>query len=329
MSTIGTTIQIVNQDTGLAFSLPFYTRVTASPGFSVSEIAVGSIEEMVFSEYPSPRNIALRLLSGGDVQVGTSTGVYPFILSGVGDSMLLCLNSGNLGEITTVTSSADVGHSLSGKYFELYDNAGLVRVWFNLASAIASGSFTFGNPEFGDDVRVNGTTITLGSGTFTIAEVTAAINALASVSATHNGTVISILAASPGVAGNSITLASTVAMAGSLVRSGPTLTDGADASTAPSPGGGRLIPVVIARNATATVVATAATAAIDADIKFLATSTGAVITITDTEIGSRTNATAGTTGWAVPVETRAGSNNAPIYLKSASTSQLMVAVAPK
>jgi phage tail sheath gpL-like len=87
--------------------------------------------------------------------------------------------------------------------------------------------------------------------------------------------------------------------------------------------------VVIARNATATVVATAATAAIDADIKFLATSTGAVITITDTEIGSRANATTGTTGWAVPVETRAGSNNAPIYLKSASTSQLMVAVAPK
>ena len=328
MSTIGTTIQIVNQDTGLAFSLPFYTRTTLSPGFSVSEIAVASTEETVFSEYAVPRNIALRLLSGAEVQVGTTSGVYPFSLSGAGDSMLLCLNSGNLGEITTVTASADVNHFLSGKYFELYDISGLVRVWFNMIAFAASGTITYGNPTYGDSVTVNGTTITLGAGMFTINEVTTAIDALASVSATHNGTVITIVAASLGTGGNAITL-NTYSSVGALVKSGPTLTGGVDASTAPSAGAGRLIPVVIARNATATVIATAVTVAVDAEPKFVATSTGAVITVTDQEIGIRTNATAGNTGWTAPVETRAGGNVASVYLKSASTSQVMVAVVPK
>ena len=164
---------------------------------------------------------------------------------------------------------------------------------------------------------------------FTINEVTTAIDALASVSATHNGTVITIVAASPGTGGNAITLASYSTEAGALVKSGPTLTGGVDASTAPSAGAGRLIPVVIARNATATVIATAVTVAVDAEAKFVATSTGAVITVTDQEIGIRTNATAGNTGWAAPVETRAGGNVASVYLKSASTSQVMVAVVPK
>lgn len=65
----------------------------------------------------------------------------------------------------------------------------------------------------------------------TIAGLTALVNALATVTATNNGTTITITAATAGTAGNSITLAKGVGNSGTLDISGATLTGGDDANT--------------------------------------------------------------------------------------------------
>jgi len=87
--------------------------------------------------------------------------------------------------------------------------------------------------------------------------------------------------------------------------------------------------VDITEGATANAIATALAAALDADAGFdSATSSGAVVTITDRYTGTRSAATAGTTGWATPTETQAGAASPSVFLKSTGTSQVMVAVAP-
>lgn len=103
------------------------------------------------------------------------------------------------------------------------------------AAVAATGSVTYGVPANGDTITVAGTLFTKvaaapGPNEFTnITELTALIDALASVSATDNGAVISIVAATPGVAGNAITLAKT---GSALTLSGATLAGGTNAVAA-------------------------------------------------------------------------------------------------
>lgn len=100
----------------------------------------------------------------------------------------------------------------------------------SVSAAKASGTVTYGSPSNGDTITIAGTVFTKaasgGAAAFsTIAELTALIDALASVSATDNGTTITILAATPGTAGNAITMAKT---GSALTLSGATLANGRD-----------------------------------------------------------------------------------------------------
>jgi len=146
MSTIGTSIQVSNQDTGLAFSLPFVSRTTSSPGFSVGEITVTTADDPVTTEYLTPRNVMIRLLSGDDVKVGFSDSVYPMRLSGVDDSALLRLDVEGLREISTFTCGDDTDGSLNQKHILLgLPDGDILGVWFDLGLK-ATASITYGTP---------------------------------------------------------------------------------------------------------------------------------------------------------------------------------------
>ncbi len=104
---------------------------------------------------------------------------------------------------------------------------------FNALLQHAAGAITYGVPSNGDTVVVNGTTLTKaasgGAAEFsTIAELEALIEALAGINSAVNGGSIDIVAASPGIAGNSITLALGGGNTGTMSISGATLTGGVD-----------------------------------------------------------------------------------------------------
>lgn len=335
MSTINTTINVRNQSTGIMFPVN-QSRVTDQDGFSVSQITVVATEEPVSIEYASPRQVTLRLLSGDDVKVGVhlgaSGGIYPLRLSGVNEAMVLRLDVEGLREISTVVCGADTASSLSGNYFDLTDRSNYaVRVWYNMAATAAFGSVTYGSPADTNTLVVNGTTFTKVASAptsvqfTTIEELTALIDGEALISATDDGTTISIVADTAGTAGNAITLAKT---GSALTLSAATLTGGTATSTAPAtPSSGRLLPVVIAEGDTAATVATATQLAVDADTEFTATVLSATVTITDAHTGTRTDVSSGTTGWSVST-TQQGAASPTVYLKSVGTSQVVVAVAP-
>lgn len=134
MSTINTIVQIVHQDTGMSFPLTA-VRTTDSPGFSAGEITVVDAEESVQVEYPTPRHIGLRLLSGDDVKVGVVSGTYPFRLSGANDFMILRLDVEGLRETQTiqVTDEDAAAGSLDGDYITLEGKSGTWAIWFDVA----------------------------------------------------------------------------------------------------------------------------------------------------------------------------------------------------
>lgn len=340
MSTIGTSIQVVNQDTGLAFSIPFTSRTTNTPGFAVGEISVTTAEETVATEYPTPRNVLIRLLSGDDVKVGTVSTVYPFRLSGANDAMVLRLDVEGLRQIDELTFPADVAGSLGGEYFILDDrSASAVWVWFNTgagAGTAATGTITYGAPVNTDTVIVNGTTLTKvasapGANQFTsIAELEVLVEALSGINSSHDGTDVTLTAATVGAAGNGITLALGGGNTGSMTISGAFLTGGIDPCVEPTPSSSRLIEATITVGATAAQVATAVETALNADDEFTATADSAVVTITDKHTGTRTGANAnGISGLTVASPNpQDGAASPTVYLKSAGTSQVVVAVAP-
>ncbi|PIR19821.1 MAG: hypothetical protein COV45_09210 [Deltaproteobacteria bacterium CG11_big_fil_rev_8_21_14_0_20_47_16] len=105
-----------------------------------------------------------------------------------------------------------------------------------LDAVAAGGTITFGIPADGDTVTVDGSLFTKvpgppGANEFSnIGELTALIEALANVNATDDGLIITVTAANPGTAGNSITMVS--ASGAGLTLSGATLLGGSDAIAA-------------------------------------------------------------------------------------------------
>ena len=184
-------------------------------------------------------------------------------------------------------------------------------------------------------VVVNGTTFTYvaaapSSSQFSsISDLNAKVAALALITSTSNGTVISIVADTAGTAGNAITLALGANIAGNTTVSGATLTGGTDASTAPTVTTERLIQVTTVENATAVQVAVALAAALEADAQFIApVPTTSTVVITDQNSGARAPATQGNTGWAAPTVGNQGTDFYDVEIKSVGTSQVVTAVCP-
>lgn len=331
MATIQSQSVLVHIDSGVSSSSASQ-YAAGEETFTNNVISVSTTDETLsLGDIVTPKKVLLKLVSGDDLLIGLDGSTYPFRLSGAGDSTLLRLDVEGRVEISTITCGADTASSLSGGYFDLTDRTGTVRTWMNMVATPAFGSITYGVPAIADTVTVAGTTFTMAAAPspteFTnIAELTALIDALASMSATNNGSIISILATTAGAAGNSLGLAKTGT--GTLTVSGANLTGGSNASTPPAtPGGGRLLPVVIVEDSVSTVVATAVQAALDADAEFNATVLGSVVTAVDQHTGNRTNILAGTTGWSVATP-QSGDTPLVVHLKSVGTSQVVAAIAP-
>ncbi len=334
MSTIQKQSTLVHADSGLA-AASVIQRSSVESAFASSSISVTTTPESItapgdnpLGDVVVPRDVFLKLTLGDDVLVSVDAGTnYPLSLSGEGDCMTLSMDSRTTSAITCV---ADVAGSLGGKYFIIHDLAGPVWVWFDTGAGVAAtDTVTYGAPSNGDTLVVNGTTFTkaaAGSPTefSTIGELTALIEGLANISSGDNGTVITITADTVGLAGNAYTLSKT---GSALTLSGATFSGGIGAGVEPTPTTERLLPVTITVGATANAVADAVAAALDADASFIcANPAAATLSIVDAGQGSRTTITAGTSGFTSP---SASSSTPPvIYVKSLSSSQMVVAVAP-
>jgi hypothetical protein len=241
---------------------------------------------------------------------GTTANATATAAAGSGDTMTVtAITAGYNIEIVTIETLTDGGSGFA---------AANLTGGLNRTAVIVNGT-TFGYKATAP-----------GANQFSsIAELNTLVTGRPLISSTSNGTVISIVADTPGVAGNAITLVREANTAGSLSVSGAgALTGGLDASTAPAePTGGRLLPVVIVKNSANTVVATAILNAINTDAAFLATLATATLTITDAAPGARTAIAAGTSTFTGAA--RSGSTAAPVvWMKSFGTSQVVVAVAP-
>lgn len=168
-------------------------------------------------------------------------------------------------------------------------------------AAAATGSITYGAPDNGDTVVVDGNTFTKvaaapAAGEFTtIAELTALVNALATVNATDDGTTISIVADTAGTAGNSITLSVGGGNTGTLAVSGATLTGGEAVVTVTVNGvafvAGTDFTAATSNTATATSLRAAINASEDVLLAGIVTAggSGADVTITADTAGAAGN----------------------------------------
>jgi hypothetical protein len=364
MSTIQSQLSMFHIDSGLNVSASAQ-RTTVESSFSSDAITVTTTPEAVsLGDITVARQVVMKLVSGDDLLVGLDYGTdgitYPFRLSGAGDSMFVSLDVAGLDrEITTFTAKAenDTGGTLEGDYLILREYAdAIVWVWFDLGTR-GTGTLTSNNTNFGADDQ-----ITIGSKTYTFkvsltptegevligadADATllnlirainhtgtpdthykcAVANTQVSAAASVTAHAFLLTAIDPGVAGNY-----TVSFPVGATLSGGTLTGGAaSGGTAPTVTTQRLISVTVPRSATAIQVAVATAAALDADSEFSCpVPTTAVFVVTATSAGTRTLATVGATGWtAIASATQEGAASPTVYLKSAGTSQVVVAVAP-
>jgi hypothetical protein len=132
MSPIRTQISIIHQDSNLSATASL-RRDAAESSFSSDAVTITSTpEQVLFSPAITPREVFLTLLSGDQLQVGFASGVYPIRLSEPGDATLLPLDVAGRREITLLTAGADVAAALNGKYFDLSDRLGPVRVWISV-----------------------------------------------------------------------------------------------------------------------------------------------------------------------------------------------------
>jgi hypothetical protein len=175
------------------------------------------------------------------------------------------------------------------------------------AAVAATGSITYGTPLPTDTVEVAGTTFTCVAAApaanefSSIAELTALIQALATVNATDDGTTISIVAATAGTGGNAITLSVGGGNTGTLAVSGATLAGGEAVVTITVNGvafvAGVDFTAATSNTATATSLRSAINASADVLIDGILTASGSTATITITAD------TAGTEGNSITLAT--------------------------
>ncbi len=150
-------------------------------------------------------------------------------------SVLTASYSSNIVTVTANTAGTS-GNSLTLAVTSDGDNIAVSGSTLSggAAAVAASMTITYGAPSNGDTITVAGTTFTKaasGSATefSTIGELTALIEALATVGATDNGSVITVTATTAGTAGNSIAVSKT---GSALTLSSATLLGGTEAIAA-------------------------------------------------------------------------------------------------
>lgn len=168
----------------------------------------------------------------------------------------------------------------------------VIADYTEFAAVAATGSITYGAPDNGDTVIVDGNTFTKvaaapGAGEFsTIAELEALVEAVAGVNSSEDGTTVSITAATPGAAGNSITLALGGGNTGTMSVSGATLTGGEDVVTITVNGvafvAGVDFTAATSNNDTATSLRAAINASVDVAIDGVLTAGGSNATVSIT-----------------------------------------------
>ena len=219
----------------------------------------------------------------------------------------------------TVTTVADVGGNLSGEYFILTDSLGTVAYWYDVDN---SGTL---EPTHGANRSVKISTVLTGDSAATVAAKTATyLNLDAEFTATVLSNVITVTNVIPGLlpAGNAGTSGFTVIQ----TQTGSASTsingkwfkmydiNGSVAVWYDVDNSGTLEPIhncdrsilintVVSGDSAATVAAKTASV-INADPEFLASALGNVVTVTDINNGNRLNASAGTSGFTVTVNTQ-------------------------
>lgn len=209
---------------------------------------------------------------------------------------------------TTATNLAAAIHALSGVSAAAVDAVvtvtadahGVAGNAIALATSYAgaatvSGAFLTGGIA-GDTVIVNGTTLTCvdknaGAGQFTtITELEVLTEAISGIDSSENGTVVSLVAATAGEAGNALTLALGGANTGTMTVSGATFTGGQDHAvfvlddTSVTQGTG------FTAETSNAVTATNIAAALDAATGGNASAVGAVVTCVAADDGTDGNA---------------------------------------
>ena len=305
----------------------------------------------------APKTYFIRNLSGDDVLISPDNKVsYPIAVP-AGEATLFSLDILGKSETSTVIALLDSYADLSAKYFILYDQVGTVWVWFN-TGLFATETLTLDTmPTDGDTMLIGArtytwqTTLTNSNGNIWIgANLAASKLNLGYAIAASGGTAGTDYAAAMvantevkidafathdalftalavGTAGNSIATTETFA-AVTNVFGGATLSGGAADSTQPAGAPNRYLEVAIVPNATAIVNAVAIAAALEADAEFIApVPTTSLVTVTDQQVGTRTDIAAGTSGMTV-AKTVDGGALPIVWAKSKGTSQAQIVVVP-
>lgn len=245
--------------------------------------------------------------------VGDGTGAYEVT------KVLTRADLQGVEEVTSITTRADVGSNLGGTFFLIYDISGSVAVWFNVGGANTQPS-SGANRSIQVNISANDTAPTVATAVQTTLNADAEFNAtvLSNVVTATSVTKLSVADAVDGGIPTGFTISTPVQ--GQTPNSlGGTYFDIYDdvgavrvwldtgSSIAPAvPGGGRLLPVTIAPNDSASAVGTAVKIAVDADVKFNATVVSNAVTITVSTVGVKTNASDGAlpTGFTITVLTQ-------------------------
>lgn len=304
----------------------FSTGLTAVPSGNVAaNIAAGGVKaqgKLTIIDAPTADDTMLigstnytfkaSQVSAGEIALGGAS---------VASIETITVPSGSVAQVETFTCVADVASSLDGLYLRLEDEDGSVAFWFdvgNTGTTIPGGASALDRAIEVTGISADDTAAAVATA------VASAINGDSKFSASATGAVVTVThdttgAVADGAAGTSTFTSFTVTTNGSnhaLNETYFTLQD-TDGSVAFwfDVGGGNSIPAgasaadraveitTVTAVMTVNTLATTIAAAINADSKFGASATNAVITVTAAEKGAFGASSAGTSGFTLAVTT--------------------------
>lgn len=226
------------------------------------------------------------LVEGVDWTAGTDNNTTGTSLAAAIDGLA---GWGAVGPGHVVATAATRGTASNGLAITTDAIAGLDINGAGVAGSVSAGGVT------GDRVAVDGSFNTCVVGTpganefATIADLTSLIDALGTVSATDDGSTVTVVAASRGAAGNALTIALDGANAGDMAISGATLAGGTDGDII-TVAGQSFTCVVGATGANEFAAIADLTSLVDALANISATDDGSTVTIVADARGTAGNA---------------------------------------